>query len=188
MRQEAVYEELEYLDKIRYGLKPNSEIYIKKDKNNNIFNYISDDSRVGTLNDGITTSILKDNTNFITLNELIQSKEKKNGKEVKFVIFKCCVIENVWIVVKLSDNGYTIIDAFSEKSTSNNFNDFDFNYFQNREAETDIYKYINFSFETMENLLQTTSSGFRMQFKDSLFNKLQIEFENRKEEENEILN
>lgn len=44
--------------------------------------------------------------------------------------------------------------------------------------ENNIYKYLNFTFETMENLLHTVSPGFRMQFKDSLINKLQLELKN----------
>jgi len=108
MRQEAVYEELEYLGKIRYGLKPNSEIYIKKNANNEILNYIADTTHMGVMDVDITTSLLKDNSNFVTLKELDQVKSKITNEEVNFVIFKCCLIENVWIVVKLSDSGYTV--------------------------------------------------------------------------------
>jgi len=108
MRPEAVYEELEYLDKIRYGLKSKSEIYIKKNDNNEILNYINEDEKVGVLDVDLSSKILKDNTNFITLNELNQNKSKIKNDEVKYVIFKCCIIENVWIVIKLSDSGYTV--------------------------------------------------------------------------------
>eukprot|EP00833_Pecoramyces_ruminatium_P007773 jgi/Orpsp1_1/1181805/evm.model.c7180000078703.2 len=107
MRQEAVYEELEYLNKIKYGLKPNSEIYIKKDENNKILNFISDDTRTGIMDVDINISLLKDNSQFVTLAELDKVKSKITNEEVKFVIFKCCLIENIWIIVKLSDRGYT---------------------------------------------------------------------------------
>jgi len=178
MRPEAVYEELEYLDKIRYGLKSKSEIYIKKNDNNEILNYINEDEKVGVLDVDLSSKILKDNTNFITLNELNQNKSKIKNDEVKYVIFKCCIIENVWIVIKLSDSGYTILDTFTEKPSFDKIEDFDFNFLQDRTEETNLYKYINFTFETMENLLHTVSPGFRMQFKDSLINKLQLELEN----------
>ncbi|KAG4085735.1 hypothetical protein H8356DRAFT_1738833 [Neocallimastix lanati (nom. inval.)] len=184
MRQEAVYEELEYLGKIRYGLKPNSEIYIKKNANNEILNYIADTTHMGVMDVDITTSLLKDNSNFVTLKELDQVKSKITNEEVNFVIFKCCLIENVWIVVKLSDSGYTVIDTFSEKPTFENLNDFNFSFGQNREAEEALYPYINFSFETMENLLHTVSPSFRGEFKDSLINKLQLELEKYNEEGN----
>ncbi|OUM69122.1 hypothetical protein PIROE2DRAFT_57630 [Piromyces sp. E2] len=179
MRPEAVFEELEYLDKIRYGLKPNSEIYIKKDDENDILNYIKDDDKVGVMDIDISSKILKDNTHFITLSELSQFKTTKiKNNEVKYVIFKCCLIENVWVVIKLSDSGYMIIDTYTEKPSFDKIEDFDFNFLQDRTEETNLYKFINFTFETMENLLHTVSPGFRIQFKDTLMNKLQLQLEN----------
>ncbi|ORX44143.1 hypothetical protein BCR36DRAFT_360060 [Piromyces finnis] len=176
MKKEAVIEELEYLQKIRYGLKPNSEIYIKKNNDGDIFNYIKDNDNVGLMDIDISPNLLKDNTYFIHLEELNQIHAKENN--IKFVIFKFCIIENVWIVVKLSDNGYMILDLLTEKPTFEKIEDFDFNFLQDRTVETSLYKYINFTFETMEILLHTISPGFRLQFKDSLINKLQLELEN----------
>jgi len=110
MRQEAVYEELEYLNKIKYGLKANSDIYIKKNEDNDILNYMKDSNNVGVLDVDLTSTLLKNNNNFLSLNELNQYKSQgKKNEEINYVIFKCCIIENIWLVIKLSDKGYTVI-------------------------------------------------------------------------------
>jgi len=109
MKQEAVYEELEYLNKIKYGLKTNSDIYIKKNENNDILNYMTNNNSESVLNVDLSTSVLKNNDNFLSLNELNKYKsQKKKNEEINCVIFKCCIIENVWLVIKLSDSGYTV--------------------------------------------------------------------------------